>query len=64
MSLLTAPIVENSHIEAIIWFSFLKNVRKQTLKYQILTPVKRSEKNYQVRQILALLCNLTGLILG
>ena len=64
MSLLTTPIVENSHIEAIIWFSFLENVRKQTLKYQILTPVKRSEKNYQVRQILALLCNLTGLILG
>ena len=33
VSLLTVPIVKSSHIEARIYFTFLKNILKQTLKF-------------------------------
>ena len=45
MSLLTALIVENSHILARIYFIFLRHVLDHTLKcyqYEIWTSVKRS----------------------
>ena len=35
VSLLTVPIVKSSHIEARIYFTFLKNILKQTLKFLI-----------------------------
>ena len=47
MSLLKALIVKNNHIETKTYFFFLKKLRKTNLKvflYQILTSVKRSEK--------------------
>ena len=47
MSLLTAPIVKNSHIYAEIYFIFLKKGPKtnlQVFQYEILTSVERSEK--------------------
>ena len=66
MSFLTASIVKNSHIEAKIYFMFLKNVLKQTWKsFNTKFRLQWKRKNiYQVRQILALFCNLIALILG
>ena len=66
MSYLTAPIVKNSHIEAKIYFMFLKNVLKQTWKSfnTKFRPQWKRKTNYQVRQILTLFCNLIALILG
>ena len=47
MSLLTVPIVKNSHILAGIYFILLKKrprPNSKVLQYQIWTSVKRSEK--------------------
>ena len=66
MSLLTAPIVRNSHILAGIYFIFPKKCSRPNLKdfqYQIWTSLKRLEKSsYQVRQVLVRFCKLVALI--
>ena len=67
MSLLTAPILKNSHILAGIYFIFLKNFLKQTWKSfntKFRPQCKDQKSSYQVKQILELLCNLFALILG
>ena len=67
MSLLTAPIVKSSHIWARIYFIFLKNVLKQTWKpfNTNSRPQWKDRKSiYQVRQILALFCNVIALNLS
>ena len=67
MSLLTALIVENSHIYARVYFIFLKIVLKQAWKYfntKFRPQWKDLQSSYQVRIILALFCNLIALILG
>ena len=56
MSLLTAPIVKNSHIYARIYFIFLKNFLKQTWKSsntKFWPQWKDRESSYEGRQILA-----------
>ena len=52
MSLLTAPIVKGSHVLARYCFIFFKKRPRP------------SNGSYQVRQILALFCNLVAPILG
>ena len=52
MSLLTAPIVKGSHVLARYCFIFFKKRPRP------------SKSSYQVRQILALFCNLVASILG
>ena len=67
MFLLTAFIVENSHILAGNHFILLKKDPRPNLKdfqYQIWRLVKRSGSSYQVRQILPLSCKLVALTLG
>ena len=65
--LLTASIIKNRHIQAKSYFILLKNVLKQTwesfnTKFQ---PQQKNRKSsYQVREILALFCDLIPLILG
>ena len=47
MSLLKDPIFKNSHITAVIYFTFLKKrlgPNLEVFQYQIWTPVKRWEK--------------------
>ena len=69
MSSVTAPIVKNSHIQAEIYFFLLKNDLKETSKkrpkrnlkvcqYQILTSVKRSEKQLASKANFTTFCNL------
>ena len=67
MSLLPTKFVKNSHIRDKIYFIFLKNVLKQTrnsfnIKFQ--AQWKACSSSYQLKQILALFCNLLPLILG
>ena len=67
MSLLPTKFVKNSHIWDKIYFIFLKNVLKQTrnsfnTKFQ--AQWKACSSSYQLKQILALFCNLLPLILG
>ena len=67
MTLLTAKSVKNSHIKAIIYFIFLKNVLKQiwnafNTKFQ--AQWKDRKRSYRVRQLFALFCNLIALTLG
>ena len=65
LSLLTAPIVKNSHTLAGIYLIFLKKCPGPSLKqfqYQIWTSVKDLKSNYQVRQILAPLALLLLII--
>ena len=65
--LLTASVLKISQIKYIIYFTFLKNVLNQTWRsFNIkLEPQWKDRKSsYQVRQILALFCNLIALILG
>ena len=66
MFLITAPIDQNSHIKAKIYFIFLKNVLKQTWKSfntKFRPQWKDRKSSYKVRQILARSCNLIALIL-
>ena len=67
MSLLKMKFVKNSHIWGKIYFFFIKNVLKQTrnsfnTKFQAQWKARRS--SYQLKQILAVFCNLIPLILG
>ena len=67
MLLLTAPIVENSNISARTYFTFLKNLLKQTWKSfntKFQAQWKDRKNSYKVRQILELFGNLILLILG
>ena len=67
MSLLTAQVVRNSHVEAKIYFIFSRNILKQTwnsFNTKIQPQQKDRNSSYQVRQILALFYNLVALILG
>ena len=67
ISLLTASIDKNSHILARIYFIFLENILKQIWKSfntKFWPQWKDRKSRYEVRQILALFCNLTALILG
>ena len=67
MFLLTAKLVENSHIYARILFIFVNNVLKQTLNFFSTTfppQWKHRKSSYQVGHILGLLCHLIALILG
>ena len=67
VTLLTAPIVINSHILAGIYLIFLKNVLDQTwgsFKTEFGPRQKYRKKSYQVKQNLALFRNLVALILG
>ena len=62
-----AQIVINSHILAGIYLIFLENVLDQTwrsLKTDFGPQQKYWKRSYQVRQNLALFCNLVALILG
>ena len=66
MSLLTAPIVKNSHIYTRVYFIFLKTVLKQTWTFfntKFQPQWKDLKSSYQVRIILALFYNLIALIL-
>ena len=67
MSLLATKFVKNSHIWGKIYFIFLKNVLKQTrnsfnTKFQ--AQWKACSSSYQLKQILAVFCDLIPLILG
>ena len=67
MSLLPIKFVKNSHILGKIYFIFLKNVLKQTgnsfnTKFQ--AQWKACSSSYQLKQILAVYCDLIPLILG
>ena len=67
MSLLPTKFVKNSHIWSKIYFIFLKNVLKQTrnsfnTKFQ--AQWKACSSSYQLKQILAVFCDLIPLILG
>ena len=67
MSLLPTKFVKNSHIWVKIYFIFLKNVLKQTrnsfnTKFQ--AQWKACSSSYQLKQILAVYCDLILLILG
>ena len=67
MSLLPTTFVKNSHICGKIYFTFLKNVLKQTwysfnTKFQ--AQWKACSSSYQLKQILAVFCDLIPLILG
>ena len=67
MSLLPTKFVKNSHIWGKIYFIFLKNVLKQTrnsfnTKFQ--AQWKACSSSYQLKQILAVYCDLIPLILG
>ena len=67
MSLLPTKFVKNSHIWSKIYFTFLKNVLKQTrnsfnTKFQ--AQWKACSSSYQLKQILAVFCDLIPLILG
>ena len=67
MSLLTAPVLENSHILAGIYFIFLKKRPRPNSKvcqYQIWTSVKRLKKKLASKTNFSTFCNLVGLILG
>ena len=67
MFLLTAEFVLNSHIKARIYFVFPKNVLKQTwnsFNTKFWSQWKDRKSSYQVREILALFCNLIALILS
>ena len=64
MSLLTAPIINKSHVLTGIYFNFLKNVPGQTFqtfntKFGCLW--KDQKSSYQVGQILATFCKLVAL---
>ena len=66
MSLLPTKFVKNSHIWDKIYFIFLKNVLKQTrnsfnTKFQ--AQWTASSSSYQLKQILAVFCDLIPLIL-
>ena len=66
MSLLPTKFVKNSHIWSKIYFIFLKNVLKQTrnsfnIKFQ--AQWKPCSSSYQLKQILAVFCDLIPLIL-
>ena len=63
MSLVTALIVKNSHIDAGIYFIFLKNVLKPKSQYQILTSVKRSQNQLRSKVNFSTFCNLIASIL-
>ena len=66
MSLLTGLIVKNSHILAVIYFIFLKNVLGQAWKAsntKFGPQWKDRESSYQVTQVLVLFHNLVALIL-
>ena len=65
--LLPTKFVKNSHIWGKIYFIFLKNVLKQTrnsfnTKFQ--AQWKACSSSYQLKQILAIYCDLIPLILG
>ena len=67
MSLLPTKFVKNSHIWGKIYLIFLKNVLKQTrnsfnTKFQ--AQWKACSSSYQLKQILAVFCDLIPLILG
>ena len=67
MSLLPTKFVNNSHIWDKSYFIFPKNVLKQTrnsfnTKFQ--DQWKACSSSYQLKQILAVFCNLIPLILG
>ena len=67
MFLLTAKLVKNSHIQARIFFIFLKDVLKQTwnsFNTKLQTQCKDGKSSDQVRQILAHFFHLIALILG
>ena len=67
MSLFTARIDKNRHIQARIYFIFLKNILKQTWKFfktKFRPQWKDRKSNYKVREILALFSKLIALILG
>ena len=66
MSLLTAPVLKKSDFLAGIYFIFLKNELEPTWKSadtEFGPQWKEQKSIYQVRQNLALFCNLVGLIL-
>ena len=66
LSLLTGLIVKSSHILIGTYFIFLGNVLDQGWKVfniEFGLPWKDSKSSYQVRQILALFCQLVALIL-
>ena len=66
ISFIAASVVENSDFLAGIYFSFLKHVLDQTWKRFISKFWHQwtdSKRSYQVRQNLALFCNLVALIL-
>ena len=67
MSLLPTKFVKNSHTWGKIFFIFLKNVLRQTrnsfnTKFQ--AQWKACSSSYQLKQILAVYCDLIPLILG
>ena len=67
MPLVRAQIVKNSHTLARVYFIFLKYVLKETWKSfnkKFWPPWKDRKSSYQVKQILAFVCNLIVLILG
>ena len=67
MTLLKTKFIKNSHISSKIYFFFLKNVLKQTrnsFNTKIQAQWKACSSNYQLKQILAVFCNLIPLILG
>ena len=67
MSLLTAPIDKNSHIQARIYIIFIKKFLKQTWKSfntNFWPQSKNWKSSYKVRQIFTLSWYLIALILG
>ena len=67
MSLLTALIVKNSRILAVIYFTFLKYVLNQTWKAintKLVPRWKDWDGSYQIREILGLFSKLVALSLG
>ena len=62
MSLLAPFIVKKSHILAGIYFIFLKKCRRPNLNTKFGRQWKDHERNYGVRQSLALFCILVALI--
>ena len=67
MSLLTALIVKNSHILAVIYFTFLKYVLNQTWKAintKLVPRWKDRDGSYQIREILGQFSKLVALSLG
>ena len=66
MSLLPTKFVKNSHMWGKIYFIFLKNVLKQnrnSVNTKFQDQCKDCSTSYQLKQILALFCNLIPLIL-